>query len=115
MKFFLFLSFCMTVTHSISKNENIVFDLADLTIDFETDDQIVQIEAFKTSSNDAIIQSGDSDKYGRLTWVSVGYPKIVDFTRNSSIFNWNGFFIKVELLNGELRDKFCQMILQKYK
>lgn len=35
---------------------NIVFDLADLTVDYETDDGMIHLEAFKSSLNDLIIE-----------------------------------------------------------
>ncbi|RMZ97973.1 hypothetical protein BpHYR1_002424 [Brachionus plicatilis] len=79
-----------------SRNEKVVFNRIDFIIDYEIDDQIVQIEVFKASSNDQIIQSADFHFYDILTWFSLGYPKLVDFHRNSSIFNRFGFNINVE-------------------
>ncbi|RNA06930.1 hypothetical protein BpHYR1_039936 [Brachionus plicatilis] len=118
MKFFLIFIFYLTFllqNLSSSRNEKVVFNRVDFVIDYEIDDQIVQIEVFKASSNDQIIQSADSHFYDILSWFSMGYPKLVDFHRNSSIFNRFGFNINVEFLNNQIRDKICQMILQRYK
>ncbi|RNA20147.1 hypothetical protein BpHYR1_034350, partial [Brachionus plicatilis] len=118
MKIVLLFIFCLTFipkSQNLIQNAEAVFNRIDFIIDYEIDDQIVQIEVFKTSSNDQIIQSADFHFYRILTWFSLGYPKLVDFHRNSSIFNRFGFNINVEFLNNQIRDKICQMILQRYK
>ncbi len=60
-----------------SDGNNIVFDLADLTVDYPTDNGWISLEAFKSSINDLIIQTNDVSKYGQLNWLSIGYPQLV--------------------------------------
>ena len=60
-----------------SDGNNIVFDLADLTVDYQTDNGWISLEAFKSSINDLIIQTSDNNKFGQLNWLSIGYPKLI--------------------------------------
>lgn len=120
---------CTTQTHqhpSIKNTENdqinnIIFDLADLTIDFETDHGAFTIEAFKSSLNDAIIDKNQVNKYGRLNWFSIGSPALVltpdplnQTIKHLFIFNPEGFYVRAEMLTQEHRTLLQQLIREKY-
>lgn len=48
-----------------------------MSFDYQSDEGIIHIDAFKTTNNDQIIASKDSTAYGGLRWVSLGRPKLV--------------------------------------
>ena len=50
------LLFLFKLSFEQSETNNIVFDLADLTIDYQNDFHRVRIEAFKSINNDLIIE-----------------------------------------------------------
>ncbi|RNA16672.1 hypothetical protein BpHYR1_040013 [Brachionus plicatilis] len=115
MKILILLCFLSIVSWSKQEKKNIIFDLADLTVDYEIDDESVFLEAFKTSINDKIIQSEDTEKYSRLTWVSVGIPRLVYINQSHIfIFNNEGFSINIELLTDTIRNLFVQVAKRKY-
>ena len=80
------------IVHGQSDGNNIVFDLADLTVDYQTDNGWISLEAFKSSINDLIIQANDLNKYGQLNWLSIGYPQLV-LTPNPTNKSLNQMFI----------------------
>jgi hypothetical protein len=93
-----------TSVHGQSDGNNIVFDLADLTVDYQTDNGWISLEAFKSSLNDLIIQANDVNKYGQLNWLSIGYPQLVltpnptNASRNQMfIFKPEGFYVRAEM------------------
>lgn len=95
--------------------EDIIFNLADLTVDYRTPDGSVTIEAYKSSSNADIISNKDKDKYSQLTWLSLGNPRLVPFNSSKKIdTNNEGFSIfietltddHIELLNKKAKDKY---------
>ena len=96
-------------------------DLADLTVDYETDNGWISLEAFKSSLNDLIIQSNDMSKYGQLNWLSIGYPQLV-LTSNPAnkslsqifVFKPEGFYVRVEMLNNLQRSLFQSVVKRKY-
>ena len=71
------LSLLISLSIQQSNINNIVFDLADLTVDHTTDYGVVHLEAFKSSLNDVIIEQKAVEKYGQLNWLSIGYPNVV--------------------------------------
>lgn len=103
-----------------SNINNIVFDLADLAIDFEVDSGWISLEAFKSSLNDNIINAKQKEKYGQLNWLSIGYPKLVLSSSinsgSSSIFTFlpEGFFVKVDMLTSQHRILFKDVVKRKY-
>jgi len=104
-----------------SDGNNIVFDLADLTVDYQTDNGWISLEAFKSSINDLIIQTSDKNKYGQLNWLSIGYPKLIltPDPINKSLneifkFKPEGFYIRVEMLTNLKRNLFKDVVYRKY-
>ncbi|CAF1031898.1 unnamed protein product [Brachionus calyciflorus] len=119
MKIFLiFLNFYSLILDSSqdSNQNNIVFELADLTVSHKIDNELVLIEAFKTKSNDEIIRSNLIDDFGKLYWVSIGNPKLVQYS-DLSYFNLsrsNDFEIRVSLLNSVSQKKLAHVAGIKY-
>ncbi|RNA30085.1 tail fiber [Brachionus plicatilis] len=99
--------------------DDIIFNLADLTVDYRTFTGSVTIEAYKSSHNDEIISNKDSDKYSRLTWLSLGNPRLVCFQHKNSIkkidTNNEGFSIYIETLTQDHVDVLKKNIKDKYK
>jgi len=93
--------------------QDIVFEVP---IDF--DQTLHLIEVFKSNLNDRIIQSGNKSEFTKLQWFSVGVPCLVEKRndQNSSIisFNTNGFYILIDLLTNEHRNKIVEEIKLKY-
>ncbi|CAF1031917.1 unnamed protein product, partial [Brachionus calyciflorus] len=107
-----------TFLKSETNNANIVFDLPDLTIDYSPrTSEKIKLEAFKTSINDKILESNDSVNYGRLNWVSVGYPTLVEYKTTGYRFypRSEGFEIRLEFLTEELKNIFVETVERKYK
>ena len=110
--------------HKCEFKERILFDLADLTIDHTdlVNSKIVQLEAFKLSTNDVILNDRDSTKYSQLKWYSIGYPKILmrkpDNGEINSLsmftFKKNGFSIRVQMLIEGHKMEFVKSIKEKY-
>lgn len=119
--FSLFLSSCVSSSYQQIQNvNNIVFDLADLTVDCPTNNGVVHLEAFKSSINDLIIEKKETDKYGQLNWLSIGYPNLVlsKVGFNSSalfIMKTTGFEISIEMLTSNFRNIFTSLVKRKYK
>ena len=102
--------------NEIEDNDNVVFKLADLVIEHQlANGKIIQIEAFKSLSNDAIIAAKDNSKYGELHWLSLGYPSIEKST-TSELFHFSnqGFYILVEMLNDLQKELFAKRAKAKY-
>ncbi|RNA06928.1 hypothetical protein BpHYR1_039934, partial [Brachionus plicatilis] len=64
--FFLVLTSC----HTLATND-INFTLADITLEYEQAKNFIILEAYKTASNDQIIESKDQEKYSQLNWFSI--------------------------------------------
>lgn len=114
---------CLIIRAESSPDKSIILDAADITTDYDIDSQSsVHLEAFKSSTNDAIIQSKDQALYGQLIWFSIGHPQIVPVLKNttnnkqSEYFNFNteGFYFHVELLNKDYRNALVEVIKEKY-
>ena len=104
-----------------TSTNNIIFDLADLTIDYESDVGYITLEAFKSSLNNLIIEKQETSKYGQLNWLSIGYP-ILTLTPSPTNANMltlfvlkpEGFDVSVEMLTNVYRKLFKQLVLRKY-
>ncbi len=99
------------------KNDNIDFHTADLILDTSENVLNIRIEAFKSSLNDEIIKEGNPSKYGQLNWFSIDYPKLeINSKTNSCLFDINslGFSIRVQMLTGEHKSKFLELLKKKY-
>ena len=96
-------------SHQQNSNlNNILFDLADLTVDHETNEGTIHLEAFKSTFNDLIIRNKEVENYGQLNWVSIGYPKLIlnQITPNKTsliTFKPEGFDLTVEMLTNSQR------------
>jgi hypothetical protein len=77
--------------------------------------KIIQIEAFKSLSNDAILAAKDNSKYGELHWLSLGFPSIEKSTTQELFhFSNHGFYILVEMLNDLQKELFAKRAKAKY-
>lgn len=110
---------CLTSQQSANSN-NIVFDLADLTVDQETNFGWITLEAFKSSLNDLIIKNKETENYGQLNWLSIGYPNLVGTYNSTSkiyqlfSFRPEGFDVSVEMLTNNYRSLFKDLVKRKY-
>lgn len=115
---FTFLSM-VTITNGQTSN-NIVFDLADLTVDYDSDFGSVTLEAFKSSSNDLILEKNDPSKFGQLNWLSIGFPSLILSQYNSTspkvlfVFRPEGFYAKCDMLTDAHRTLFQGVVYRKY-
>lgn len=112
--------FLIFVKFSDQQLDNTInFDLPDLTIDYESYNGRVSLEAFEYSSNDLIIQNNFVSKYSQLQWATLGYPQIVSTqnpTNFSSFLNFrsDGFDLMIEMLTSYQKSLFKQEIKRKY-
>lgn len=108
-------------THSSVWSEsdrNIAFDSADLTYDYEIDNHLVQLQAFKSINNDLILNTNNASKYSQLQWFSIGYPKLLmvsDNPINVFRFNREGFSLDINMLTSSLKQEFVRKVQKKYK
>ena len=58
-------------TSSLNQNDY-VFDLADITVNYADKFHDHKLEAFRIKENDKILQQKDSQRYKELKWVSIG-------------------------------------------
>ena len=74
---------------SLNSNEDYIFTLPDITTDFKDEHgKKVKLTAFKTKSNDVILNKKTIEEYGQLQWVSLGNPSLVPFKRTNQYFEW---------------------------
>ena len=105
----------------VSNDAKISFDLVDITIDVEENDNQLHLQAFKSKSNDEIIDRNKINEFSRLKWVSIGNPRFIK-TSNvnqknvSQIFHFNdeGFYAFVEMLTKKQKNLFSNAIKRKY-
>ena len=99
---------------------NIAFDLPDLIVIGDAVGRTVQLEAFRSTANDGILNEHNSAEYGRLFWVSIGSPKFirsgVPGTNQSAIFHKSrdGFYAQIQMLTEDQRQLFASAVRQKY-
>lgn len=103
-----------------SGSNNIVFDLADLTVDYATNTGTISLEAFKSSLNDLIIASKDASTYGQLNWLSIGFPTLVQTSVNNTyktlfVFRPEGFYASCDMLTDYQRSLFQDVVYRKYQ
>jgi hypothetical protein len=104
------------------KESNIVYDIADITTLNLENNNMVQLEAFKSSLNDVILSKQNTSEYGKLIWVSLGNPTLIRTPniRNKSIsnifhFSTEGFYTYVEMLTKIQRQILLKTIKNKYQ
>ena len=112
---FIYLVFCLFLfayqsSCSQISQESSDFDLntPDLTTSYETDQKQFQIEAYKSSFNDKLIQKNQTDFHKQLKWVSLGNPILIKTTQNniSSLFHdsSDGFYTFIQILSNHERE-----------
>lgn len=106
---------CLLIKSTFTSN-NIVFDLADLTVDYPGDYGIINLEAFKSSLNDLIIEQKQTTKYGQLNWLSIGNPTLIRAPKSNGSFTLQpyGFDIYVDMLTQSQRTIFKDLVKRKY-
>ena len=125
--FYLFIFQTFTIANEIKEDvalrKDIVYDVADIrTVYPVKSDNTIQLEAFKSSSNDIILSGKNTTEYGKLNWVSLGNPTLVRTPniRNKNVsnifhFSTEGFYTYVEMLTIQQRQTILQSIANKYK
>ena len=113
-------------------NENFVFDIADLAVEFEhnpVSGSKAFIEAFKATANDRVVEKNDPKDFSKLMWRSIGFPRLVVQTSSSSAnrtgqtaglanflrFKSSGFTIFVEMLTEQHKRLFVDTASKRYK
>ncbi len=89
---------------SLNTNEDYIFTLPDITTDFKDEHgKKVKLTAFKTKSNDVILNKRTIEEYGQLQWVSLGNPSLVPFYRTNRYFEWKNQYLcaQVSMLKQE--------------
>ena len=112
MKFFL--CFLLTLTKVLTSQanlDNVMIETIDITVDEYKDHNNSaiknQIEAYRSTKTDEIIQKNETSRYGELEWHSIGSPFLANFpSKNSSLsflnlfqITPNGFNIYIEFLS----------------
>ena len=98
------------------------FDIPDLAVTVKSDNGEVQLEAYKSVSNDQInnLKEGRlSDRQSQLFWVSIGIPTLMRTSlkgTNLTLFHkdFRGFFTAIEMLTLEQRQILAQAATEKY-
>jgi hypothetical protein len=105
----------------VSNDAKISFDLVDITIDVDENDNQLHLQAFKSKSNDEIIEKNKIKEFSRLNWVSIGKPKLIK-TSNinqknvTQIFHFNDvvFYAFIEMLTKKQRQMLLEAVKRKY-
>jgi microcystin-dependent protein len=105
-----------------SQNDaKIEFSLVDITIDVKENDQTTHLQAWKSSNNDAIIQSLKTEDYKKLSWVALGSPTLrksraINKDATNQIFHYNNDMIYafVDMLTDNQKLIIVQAIKDKY-
>ena len=99
----------------------IEFSLVDITIDIKENDQITHLQAWKSTNNDAIINSLNTQDYKKLKWVALGKPTLkksqaINKDASSQIFHYNNDIIYafVEMLTDSQKLIINEAIKKKY-
>ena len=99
----------------------IEFSLVDITIDIKENDQIIHLQAWKSTNNDAIINSLNTQDYKKLKWVALGKPTLkksqaINKDATSQIFHYNNDIIYafVEMLTDSQKLIINEAIKKKY-
>ena len=106
---------------AVSNDAKISFDLVDITIDADENDNQLHLQAFKAKSNDEIIEKNKINEFSRLNWVSIGNPRLIKTSNINQInitqifhFNDEGFYAFVEMLTKKQKHMFLEAIKRKY-
>lgn len=103
-----------------TSDNTIYFDMPDLTVQYSHQNVVYQLEAFKTSANDRILEEKDPSKYGQLLWVSLGHPLIYKSTfkteEKPQFFHFNNerFYTYLSMLETTHKQIFVDTVLQKH-
>ena len=120
LKFALTIALILILSSTNGHTNNIVFDLADLTVDYESDYGSISLEAFKSSTNDLILEKKDPNNFGQLNWLSIGFPTLVLNKANKTaskklfVFRPEGFYAKCDMLTETHRSLFQSVVYRKY-
>ena len=71
------LLFSLSGINCDSNNNDIVFKLPDIIAEYGPTDGRIILKAYKSSNNDIIIHSDNESNFGKLSWISIGQPKLV--------------------------------------
>ena len=102
-----------------SISQDYVFSLPDITVEYfsSNDKSKKKLKAFKTRSNNEIINGNQTERYGQLEWVSMGVPILI-CEKGENLFNWYGdedsFYVEIGLLNFEEKTRLKERISKKY-
>ena len=79
----------LLVNQNCSQTSDFDLNMPDLTTSYEIDQKQFQIEAYKSTFNDKLIQKNQTDFHKHLKWVSLGNPMLIKTTQNniSSLFH----------------------------
>lgn len=105
-----------------SFNENIDFEVPHVIVNYDLDSSTtITLEAFTTKNVKQIVfQKNKSTTFNRLTWMSLGYPKLLEknlsYTNQSRIFHFydQGFYAFIETLNKDYKNVLTRDLFDKY-
>ena len=87
----LILTFKLFLTCNSESIQTKVVTQPDLRVSIKQDDEVVQLEAYKSHENDLILKERNIQNYQKLKWYSIGNPLLVELKSNDSegIFHFN--------------------------
>ena len=96
--------------------ESSVFSKPDVIVEFDSENEIVIIEAFEKESNDEILKSNLTSRFGQLHWFSLGNP-VLTRRNKTDLFQFypDGFYTFVDLLTGYQKKLIKEKIKSQYK
>lgn len=103
-----------------SGDNTIFFDMPDLTVQYVHQNVVYQLEAYKSSGNDKILNENDKSKFNQLLWVSLGHPLLIKTTFKSDNspqlfhFSQERFYTYVSMLQEEHTQIFADLVAKKY-
>lgn len=109
-------------SQNLQSYHDIDFKIPHVIIDYDSKSlTTVKLEAFTTKNLKQIEAEADTgDKYSRLTWMSLGYPALLETKQSnndqSRIFHFSdeGFFTFIETLNNDYKNAFARALFVKY-
>lgn len=123
MKEYLFclISFILINEFCSVYNIDIDFETPHVIVDYNLDSNPITLEAFTTKNIRQIeAQTNTVNKYNHLTWMTLGYPKLLETKQlNSNLsrlfhFYDQGFFTLIETLNKDYKNALSRALLDKY-
>jgi hypothetical protein len=96
--------------------ENSVFSKPDVIVEFDSENEIVIIEAFEKESYKEILKSNLTSRFGQLHWFSLGNP-VLTRRNKTDLFQFysGGFYTFVDLLTGYQKKSIKEKIKSQYK